>query len=182
MKNSHLAVGEVKVVTHFHRQWPPAAAAEVHDAILAASVRDIIDCKHLLTCRVALSETRRTEKVLSKISKSITTVGLGTGMRVLCDSCSVFCFVLCVFSPLWVWSCQCWGCCCPCSGSPVCGVSSHWPSPHGSAWRRTVTMVTATSAVCKQSSNRDSFIPLGYLTMSCCEFIHNNVWQKTDYE
>lgn len=38
VKHSHLAVGEVEVVTHFHRQRPAAAAAEVHDAVLTASV------------------------------------------------------------------------------------------------------------------------------------------------
>lgn len=38
VKHSHLAVGEVEVVTHFHGQRSLAAAAEVHNAILAASM------------------------------------------------------------------------------------------------------------------------------------------------
>ena len=50
MKHSHLAVGEVKVVTHFHGQGALAAATEVHDAVLAAAVRDIVDSENSLTC------------------------------------------------------------------------------------------------------------------------------------
>lgn len=46
----HLAVGEVEVITHLYRQRTLAAAAEVHDAVFAASMRDIIDCKYSLTC------------------------------------------------------------------------------------------------------------------------------------
>lgn len=38
VKHSHLAVGEVEVVTHFHRERSPAAAAEIHNAVLAASM------------------------------------------------------------------------------------------------------------------------------------------------
>jgi len=49
VKYSHLAVGEVEVITHFHRQRAPAAAAEVHDAVLAAAVRDVVDREHSLT-------------------------------------------------------------------------------------------------------------------------------------
>lgn len=48
MKSSHLAVGEVQVIAHFHRQRAPAAAAEVHDAVLAAAVRDVVDREHPL--------------------------------------------------------------------------------------------------------------------------------------
>lgn len=59
VKHSHLAVGEVKVVTHLHRQRSPAAAAEIHDAVLAASVWHVIDCEHSLTCRVSLKETKK---------------------------------------------------------------------------------------------------------------------------
>lgn len=59
VKRSHLAVGEIEVVAHFHRKRSPAAAAEVHDAVLAASVRDIVDCEHSLACRVPLTETRK---------------------------------------------------------------------------------------------------------------------------
>lgn len=57
MKQSHLAVSEVEVITHLHRQRALAAAAEVHDAILAASMRDIVDRKNSLTCRVPLRKT-----------------------------------------------------------------------------------------------------------------------------
>lgn len=59
VKHSHLAVGEVEVVTHFHRQRPAAAAAEVHDAVLTASVWHVVDCKHSLTRRVPLKETKK---------------------------------------------------------------------------------------------------------------------------
>lgn len=38
VSHSHLAVGEVEVVAHLHGQRSPAAAAEVHDAVLAAAV------------------------------------------------------------------------------------------------------------------------------------------------
>lgn len=58
----YLAVGEVEVVAHFHRQWAAAAAAEVHDAVLAASVWHVVYCKHLLTGRVTL-EGRKVEKM-----------------------------------------------------------------------------------------------------------------------
>lgn len=51
---SHLAVGEVEIVAHFHGQRAPAAAAEVHDAVLAAAVRDIVDGEHSFTHRIAL--------------------------------------------------------------------------------------------------------------------------------
>lgn len=51
---SHLAVGEVEVVAHLHRQSSSAAAAEAHDAVLAAAVRHIVDCKYSLTSRVRL--------------------------------------------------------------------------------------------------------------------------------
>lgn len=63
MKQSHLAVSEVEVIAHLHRQRTLAATAEVHDAILAASVRDIIDRKNSLTCRVPLGKTRKTCKM-----------------------------------------------------------------------------------------------------------------------
>lgn len=56
-KNSHLAVGEVEVVTHLHRQRSLAAAAEAHDAVLAASVRHVVDCEDSLTSRVRLRKT-----------------------------------------------------------------------------------------------------------------------------
>ena len=54
VKYSHLTVSEVEVITHLHRQRAPATAAEIHDAVLAASVRDIIDRKYSLTRRVPL--------------------------------------------------------------------------------------------------------------------------------
>lgn len=59
---SHLSVGEVEVVTHFHRQRSPAAAAEVHDAVLAASMRHVVDCEHSLTRRVPLRKTKGKKK------------------------------------------------------------------------------------------------------------------------
>lgn len=51
---SHLAVGEVEVVTHLHGQRALAAAAEAHDAVLAASVRHVVNCEYSLTSRVRL--------------------------------------------------------------------------------------------------------------------------------
>lgn len=54
---SHLAVGEVEVVTHLHRQRALAAAAEAHDAVLAASVRHVVNCEYSLTSRVRLRKT-----------------------------------------------------------------------------------------------------------------------------
>lgn len=62
LQQSHLAVGEVEVIAHLHRQRALAAAAEIHDAVLAASVRDIVDCKNSLTCRVSLRKTRQTDR------------------------------------------------------------------------------------------------------------------------
>lgn len=38
----HLAVSEVQVVAHLHRQRAVPAAAEVHDAVLAASMRYVV--------------------------------------------------------------------------------------------------------------------------------------------
>lgn len=58
MRCSHLTICEVEIVAHFHRQGPPAAAAEVHDAVLAAAMRDIVDCEHSLARRIPLKETR----------------------------------------------------------------------------------------------------------------------------
>lgn len=57
-KCSYLPISEVEVITHFHRQRPLAAAAEVHDAILAAAMRDIVDCEHSLTRRIPLKKKR----------------------------------------------------------------------------------------------------------------------------
>lgn len=50
----YLAVGKVEIVAHFHRQRATAAATEVHDAVLTATVWHVVHCKHLLTCRITL--------------------------------------------------------------------------------------------------------------------------------
>lgn len=63
---SHLAVGKVEVVTHLHRQRSSAAAAEAHDAVLAASVRHVVDCEHSLASRVCLKETKNNLSQLKK--------------------------------------------------------------------------------------------------------------------
>lgn len=65
---SHLAVGEVKVVAHLHRQRALAAAAEAHDAVLAASVRHVVNCEYSLTGRVRL---RKTDNLRSKSCKTL---------------------------------------------------------------------------------------------------------------
>lgn len=150
---SHLSVGEVEVVTHFHRQRSPAAAAEVHDAVLAASMRHVVDCEHSLTRRVPLRKTKGKKKAWVYTRKKYSTkrfMIFPTLNWVRQEG--LLCVWVCVFSPLWVWSCQCWGCCCPCFGSPVCGVSFRRPSPRGPAWRHTVTMGTATRTTCGQST------------------------------
>lgn len=38
VKYSHLTVGEIEVITHLYRQTTLTAAAEVHDAVLAATM------------------------------------------------------------------------------------------------------------------------------------------------
>lgn len=63
---SHLAVGKVEVVTHLHRERSPAAAAEAHDAVLAPSVRHIVDSEHSLASRVCLKETKNNLSQLKK--------------------------------------------------------------------------------------------------------------------
>lgn len=87
---SHLAVGEVEVVTHLHGQRALAAAAEAHDAVLAASVRHVVNCEYSLTSRVCLRETdnlrskscKRYEEahvcegVLTTMSRKLSVLGL----------------------------------------------------------------------------------------------------------
>lgn len=65
---SHLAVGEVEVVTHLHRQRTLAAAAEAHDAVLAASVRHVVDCEYSLTSRICL---KKADNLRSKSCKNV---------------------------------------------------------------------------------------------------------------
>lgn len=55
LKYFHLAVGDVRIVTRFHRQRPTVAAfAEAHVAVLAAPVGHVADGEHLLTLGVGL--------------------------------------------------------------------------------------------------------------------------------
>lgn len=85
--HSHLAVGEVEVVAHLHRQRSSAAAAEAHDAVLAAAVRHVVDREHSLASSVRLQkvnwitskrggEVRVREGVLTTMSLKLSVLGL----------------------------------------------------------------------------------------------------------
>lgn len=71
MESSHLTVGKVEVVAQLHRQRSLAAAAEAHDAVLAASVRHIVDCEHALASRVCLKEPKNKESENNLLKKSL---------------------------------------------------------------------------------------------------------------
>lgn len=46
---AYLAVSKIKIIAHLHRQRAFSAAMEIHNAILAASVRNVIHCENPLT-------------------------------------------------------------------------------------------------------------------------------------
>lgn len=62
----HLAVGEVQIIAHFHGQRAPAPTAEVHNAVLAATVRHVVDGEHSLAHRIPLRETRKGNEITNE--------------------------------------------------------------------------------------------------------------------